>query len=257
MPIQVRDLERHRLAQSQLSSLVKAELERFFRRLNLSNPDNVKLALLQYIPILIEKYGAVSEQLALEFYEQLLLTSSAAGLYTPSVPPLPDDFPDAITGMIKYSIGPLWTPNPEKALDRLLVKTDKFVKEPGRQTMIFNAEQEGVWWARVPTGTETCSFCLVLASRGADYHSKRSAGSREYGEENLFHGECDCDIVRLGIDDEYPPGYLPEDIYNVYDESARRVGRNNLSAVLYDFRRRNSEMVSDGVDDDEYLSKIG
>ena len=45
-------------------------------------------------------------------------------------------------------------------------------------------------FARVPTGTETCTFCLMLASRGAVYHTRKTAGER-----GRFHRGCDCKVV--------------------------------------------------------------
>lgn len=33
-------------------------------------------------------------------------------------------------------------------------------------------------WARVPSGTETCQFCLMLASRGFAYTSEKSASEK-------------------------------------------------------------------------------
>lgn len=42
-------------------------------------------------------------------------------------------------------------------------------------------------YARVPTGSETCPFCLTLASRGAAYTTAQSAG-----ESTHFHANCDC-----------------------------------------------------------------
>jgi len=65
-------------------------------------------------------------------------------------------------------------------------------------------------WARVPTGAETCSWCLMLASRGPVY-SHGTAGSKlgfletlrlsEAGELdpskhlNQWHTGCDCSLV--------------------------------------------------------------
>ncbi|WP_419060046.1 hypothetical protein [Ellagibacter isourolithinifaciens] len=49
---------------------------------------------------------------------------------------------------------------------------------------------KGVTFARVPTGTETCTFCLMLASRGAVYHSRKTAGEFKH-----FHRNCDCKVV--------------------------------------------------------------
>lgn len=43
-------------------------------------------------------------------------------------------------------------------------------------------------YARVPTGAETCTYCLMLASRGFAYTSEQSAGHAD-------HRGCDCLIV--------------------------------------------------------------
>lgn len=46
------------------------------------------------------------------------------------------------------------------------------------ETIIANVGRDrgkGAMFARVPTGTETCTFCLVLASRGAVYHTRKTA----------------------------------------------------------------------------------
>lgn len=259
-------LERHRQANIRLSRIVKAELEKFYRRLNLSRPESARDALLIYIPSLIQKYGAVSEQLALEWYDQLRLQEGALGSFRAVAPPvqLMDGLAAAGEASVRYAAGHLFPDNPraeydpEITLRRLQTKMDKYVKEPGRQAMIYNADLEGSYWARVPKGDETCSFCLILASRGAAYLSERTAGSERYGEENLFHGDCDCEIIRVGQFEEYPEGYIPEEIYDLYEESVQRVGnRSDLKAILYDFRRRNAEMVTDGVEDDDYLTKVG
>ena len=43
-------------------------------------------------------------------------------------------------------------------------------------------------FARVPTGRETCSYCIMLASRGFAYHTSESAGHAD-------HRGCNCLIV--------------------------------------------------------------
>ena len=45
-------------------------------------------------------------------------------------------------------------------------------------------------YARVPQGSETCRFCIMLASRGAVYKSELTAGAM-----NHYHPNCDCKIV--------------------------------------------------------------
>ena len=65
-------------------------------------------------------------------------------------------------------------------------------------------------FARVPTGSETCTFCLMLASRGAVYHTRESAGTFR-----CFHRGCDCKVVpgfEAARDAELVEGVRPKEI---------------------------------------------
>lgn len=75
-------------------------------------------------------------------------------------------------------------------------------------------KDKGVRFARVPTGFETCTFCLMLASRGAVYHTRKTAG-----EFKRFHRNCDCKIVPGFGDDpdaELVEGVRPKELYERY-----------------------------------------
>ena len=59
-------------------------------------------------------------------------------------------------------------------------------------------------------GCETCAFCLMLASRGAVYHSRKTAGEFMH-----FHRGCDCKVVPGFEDDpdaELVEGYKPKEM---------------------------------------------
>lgn len=90
-------------------------------------------------------------------------------------------------------------------------------KRSVNSTILANAARDrrrGVRFARVPTGAETCSFCLMLASRGAVYHTRKTAGEQDH-----FHRHCDCKIVPCFEDDpdaEVVEGYDPEALYSDY-----------------------------------------
>ena len=61
------------------------------------------------------------------------------------------------------------------------------------ETIIENAardKKKGVRFARVTTGNDTGLFCLMLASRGAVYKTRKTAG-----EFMSFHRGCDCKVV--------------------------------------------------------------
>lgn len=85
------------------------------------------------------------------------------------------------------------------------------------ETIIANVgrdKDKGVRFARVPTGFETCTFCLMLASRGAVYHTRKSAG-----EFKRFHRRCDCKVVPSFEDDadaELVEGVRPKELYERY-----------------------------------------
>jgi len=82
--------------------------------------------------------------------------------------------------------------------------------EPARETIATIGEDDlhaGYGWARVLVGAYSCSFCAMLASRGAVYTSRQAAEGRGGSPLSLFHtpyvndngktvgGFCDCTAV--------------------------------------------------------------
>lgn len=59
-----------------------------------------------------------------------------------------------------------------------------------------------VGYMRVPRGTYTCGFCIMLASRGAVYATKGAAGFKGVGRE--YHPGCDCEVRALYEGQEEP-----------------------------------------------------
>lgn len=91
------------------------------------------------------------------------------------------------------------------------------VRRAANYTVEDNASRDsglGVRYARVPSGAETCMFCIMVASRGFAYRSASSAG----GDGHKYHAHCDCVAVpgRIGDDVE---GYDPDELYRQWDES--------------------------------------
>lgn len=214
-------IERYRSATSELSARVADELAAYFAALDLSRPEAVRDALLEFMPLLVGEYGQVAEVLAMDWYEELRADSGATGRFRVATAPTSVSA-ERVEKKVRYLAGQLWTPQPADMLSTLTTATDKYVKQSGRDTIAWNAKREGARYARVPSGAKTCAFCLTQASRDAIYVSERSAGSHEHGNE--FHGFCDCEIVRIGSDDEYPPGYLPDDFYDMYSVARDKTG---------------------------------
>jgi hypothetical protein len=237
------ELERFRSSTAELSRMVKEALEAFFLSLNLAKPEAVRDALLEFVPLLVEQYGAIAATLAAEWYEDLRLSSGASGAFravtVPSGIPLA-----AVEAKVRYLAGHLWTPEPERMLAPLLTATDKYVKQSGRDAIQWNADREGARWARVPSGPKTCSWCLILASRDAVYISERSAFLREDGE--TYHGACDCIAVRIGSDEDYPENYLPAEYYEMYQAARDDSGSGKMDEIAASMRKLFPEYVTDG-----------
>lgn len=255
-------LESYRTANAELSRRVKEALEAFVLSLDLTRPEMARDALLEFTPILTAEYGAVAAAVAAEWYEELRAASGAAGAFRPALAPSAPA--GAVASQVRYLAGHLWTPTPMGILGPLLTAADKHVKQPGRDTMTLNARREGVRWARVPTGEKTCSFCLVLASRDAVYATRQSAGDTSgsgYGDD--YHGDCDCQVVRIASEKDYPEGYLPDNYLQMYTDAVD--GSNDpevlafldsldpdaknkpLKAAVFSMRRNHPDLVSDGV----------
>lgn len=87
------------------------------------------------------------------------------------------------------------------------------------ETIIANVGRDrkvGVRFARVPTGAETCTFCIMLASRGAVYHTRKTAGEFRH-----FHRRCDCKVVPGFEDDpdaELVEGVRPDELRDLYKQ---------------------------------------
>ena len=74
-------------------------------------------------------------------------------------------------------------------------------------------------WARIPTGAETCQFCIMLASRGFVYHSEETASHA--------HAHCDCRVVPSWDKTPTAQGYDPELCYDMWKHPEKYVLENS------------------------------
>jgi hypothetical protein len=99
-------------------------------------------------------------------------------------------------------------------------------------------------FARVPSGVETCDFCLMLASRGFVYHTEAAAGHS--------HANCDCRVLpswKAKSVEGYDPGALYDQWQASIDaKAAERAERNGTTEAEERARimRRYRESASRG-----------
>ncbi|MBV7294921.1 hypothetical protein KRX51_03180 [Corynebacterium sp. TAE3-ERU12] len=119
----------------------------------------------------------------------------------------------------------------------------RLVLQPARQTVEKNTKRDGTRYARIPE-PGACSFCLMLASRGAVYSRDKVTMS----DMSKYHDNCRC----LGIEapqatDEDPFAGLPPVNRQLRDMWDSRVAVDGMSPaerktlwrrVIFDERRR-------------------
>ncbi len=157
---------------------------------------------------------------------------------------------DAISGAVRACIQSVVDTN-ETALfsHNLLDRVDYEVKKAAGETTIELTKLDPLKprYARVPSGSETCPFCLMLASRGFEYRSKESATYKKDG--GHYHPNCDCRIV-VGFEGMTVEGYDPDILYRRYkdcvDAVADKSGHAERKAVLNEMARRDPTWLNGG-----------
>lgn len=202
-----------RESQAALARLAERELREFFNSIDTNDPVRLARALEQFLPALVQQYGEIGAAVARDFYED---SRDGQGLGTfrtlmAEVRPI-----EAIAASTRWAVTPFFkSRDTAQTLNNVLLVADRFTKAAGRDTVALNAVRDtsSVRFARVPSGGQTCRFCLMLASRGAEYATEKSAGAM-----NEFHAHCDCQIVPVFSDDDLPEGYNPEALYDQWSE---------------------------------------
>ena len=91
-----------------------------------------------------------------------------------------------------------------------------YTKRIAFENMVANCESNNIRYARVPSGFETCEFCIMLASRGFVYHTAQTAG-----EGHAYHKSCDC-VVVPGVEGipafEQIESYDPDAYYSIWQK---------------------------------------
>lgn len=120
------------------------------------------------------------------------------------------------------------------------------VRRNARASMVDNCRREGVRWARVPTGKDTCAWCFMLASNGFVY---KSAATADAG----WHRGCDCRIVPDFDGGTTVEGYDPDGMAARWRACARTVGKDPdgtnedvRRAIMREVSRRDGEWLRSG-----------
>lgn len=174
-----RPADEHQIGQTALVSLIPALLREAWPLLDLHNIKGTMPQFTAAVRAIIQRYGQASAAAALTYYQSERRAASVPGRPSLKLAPSPAD--SAIESAISWATTDLYGPvtnwSPPAALQRLDEAVTQLVLNQGRATIIGAVQQDKYAraWARV-TEPGACSFCLMLASRGAVYTDQRSAG---------------------------------------------------------------------------------
>lgn len=244
-----------RRANQDLTLLAQSQLRDFLSSFRLDgDPVRVRNALLAFFPELVTEYGDVSALLAADFYDMLREAPPSSASFRAAYAAPVDA--DVAAGSVRWAVAPLFAQDEALFLSQILGSTQRLVSERGRGTIFDSAAADPIRTgvARIPRGTETCAFCIMLASRGAVYQSEVSAelvvgrgsnrtgydasgrrlpggigqGVKQRGNRSLaeqFHDNCDCSTVTIRSESDWPDGYDLEAFRELYKKGSG-VGRD-------------------------------
>lgn len=192
----------------------------------------------------IDQYARMSAELAARAYDAERAAAGVAGRFTPALAEPP---PQAqVEASLRWATHQVWTPPapaeglapaervPEsrRIAERLLggqqmveAVSGRLVLDAGRRTVADAVERDpaATGWYRSAKPT-ACYFCRLMASRGAVYKSRGTAGANanarfEGDGEFKFHDSCQCvalPVLRGDVFELSPEAARWDEIYRTY-----------------------------------------
>lgn len=190
-----------------LSESTRAVIAKLLAQIEYTDVADLRNQLIELLEPFLAASTDTAASLAAEFYDTVrrAATGSTYGARATSVRD-----PTASDKAIRAMVQPIVDGKTlEDIATQLLNRVDYEIKRSAAETIYTNAEADErcTGWARVPAGRETCTFCLMLASRGFVYKNESTAGKYDH-----FHANCDCRIIP-GFDGMEIEGYDPDALY--------------------------------------------
>ena len=177
-------------------------------------PDNVaecRDLVIQALAAVMPTYTDAAAQASADFYDASRELATGAPLGAQAISGYdPAKTEGAVRGFVRFVLdGRVQTFN-----DQVLQRIDYEMKRSAGESMFANGRRDPrrPKFARVPTGAETCDFCLMLASRGFVYQSESTASASH------VHSHCDCRITP-GWDGMEVEDYDTDAIYDRWQDA--------------------------------------
>ncbi len=166
--------------------------DKLLARISVLSPAEARAFITDAYPALLDPFLKASSDLTQQWYAEQPAAPRppGAGVFVPQAAPMRAGDQLAISG--RWA---LTTPNPATALRG---NATRQVMNQSRDTVVLNAEREGVRWVR-HAKQNACGFCKMLATRAAkdlSQYSYRSQGvSRKYDRDGQWTGDYTLTVI--------------------------------------------------------------
>ena len=258
------DIRRYSSMARELSKAARAEFERRAAEIDYSDWSSASDELRQLCRDLVRLYGMASSTLGAQWYDYCRRLAIGEGDPAQTVEPnesaLSWDMERAIHDMYDGK-----TP-PDQMASHMGAVVEKHVHGLSRDTVSAALRRDyeanlargtnprnRYRWTRVTVGA-SCAFCVMLASRGAVYLSRESAGGTL---STKFHDDCDC-VVLPFADSGDIAGYedtlraCNDAYYNARAAIAKDELPDELNQRIEDARKRHNERYEAGETDEPW-----
>ena len=186
-------------------------------------------AMISYAHALSAKYGEAAASLACEMYDAVAAAQGVA--VSPAEPAATATYQEtarAVMGTLK---------NQRNTVPDTV---GRLVKQAGADTTLQNAVRDGAQFAWVPHG-DTCAFCMMLASNGWQYMSKKALRG---GHAEHIHPHCDCTYaIRFG-DSGGVEGYDPDRYLELYENADGATWQDKVNSMRRDQYAENKDAIN-------------
>lgn len=221
--ISTSSIDAQTLALNTLSEALKKLVREFLETVQYESIADLRIKLLEFLEPLLGEATDIAAAYAAEAYDALRYEAVGSMIGSTAYS---GRVSEATEKAVRAFLQKVVDGKYEEFINLVLERVDYEIKQSAANSTIHNASRDPLKprFARIPTGSETCEFCIMLASRGFVYHSKESAGAL-----NHWHPNCDCRVV-AGFDGMEVDGYDPDALYEQYMDNLR-TGKLKLKAV--------------------------
>lgn len=197
---------------SAINTAAATEMQRYINAKGMSDMD----ALISYAYGLQTKYGEAAGALACQMYEEVA-NASGRKIDDAEMAELAtyEETATAINGTLKNM-----TNTVPSTVGRL-------VKQVAADTTLKNALRDGAQFAWIPSG-DSCAFCLMLASNGWQYMSKKALKN---GHAEHIHANCTCEYAISFDENPSVEGYDPSYYKEIYDNADGKTAKDKVNSI--------------------------